>query len=499
MKKRSFPTAHTVLLLIAALVAGLTWLVPSGQFDRLAYDGDQKLFIRSSQEGSTNLPANQATLDSLGVKIPLEKFVNGDIYKPVAIPGTYKELDSKPQGLTAFVQSPLKGIMEAIDVILFVLIIGGFIGIVNFSGAFDAGIAGLAKGLNGRESWLIVIITCLIAAGGTTFGLAEETIAFYPILVPVFLAAGYDAMVALAAIYLGSSMGTMASTVNPFSTIIASDAAGTTWINGIYGRFAMLGLGVGICLWYIIRYAQKVKKDPSKSLIADQKEQIEALFLHQTDGKKAEYNTRIKLILLGFAACFVIMIYGVARLDWWFLEMTTVFFVGAILIALIARISEKVFVREFVKGANDLLGVALIIGIARGVTVLMDDGLISDTMLFYASNAVDGMPRGIFVNVMMVLYSGLSFFIPSSSGMAVLTMPIMAPLADVVGVGREQVVNAYMYGMGLFAFINPTGLILASLGMVQVGFNKWLRFVMPLVGILLVLSMVLLTLGVYLS
>jgi uncharacterized ion transporter superfamily protein YfcC len=179
------------------------------------------------------------------------------------------------------------------------------------------------------------------------------------------------------------------------------------------------------------------------------------------------------------------MIYGVSKLDWWFLEMTSVFFVGALLIGFISRINERVFVDTFVKGATDLLGVAFIIGIARGVTILMEDGLISDTLLYYSSNLTNGM-------------SGLSFFIPSSSGMAVLTMPIMSPLGDGVGVAREHIVNSYQYGMGLFAFINPTGLILASLAIVNIGYDKWLKFVTPLVIILLILTMTILTISVYL-
>ena len=163
-----------------------------------------------------------------------------------------------------------------------------------------------------------------------------------------------------------------------------------------------------------------------------------------------------------------------------------------------AKLGEKKFISEFVKGANDLLSVALIIGFARGVTVLMDNGLISDTLLYHASGLTEGMNKGLFVNAMMFIYAGLSFFIPSSSGMAVLTMPIMAPLADGVGVGRELVVNAYQYGMGLFSFINPTGLILASLAMVEVGFDRWMRFVMPLVVMLTLLTMVWLTVSAYL-
>ncbi len=498
MKKIQFPSAHTILLLIAALVAISTWLIPSGKFDTLGYDKEKNKFIQSGQGEDKIFDANQASLDQLGVKIPLEKFTNGDIWKPVGIPGTYHELPANPQGWAAFIQSPLQGITKAIDVILFVLIIGGFIGVVHETGAFDAGVTWLATNLKGRESLLIVLITVLIAIGGTTFGLAEETIAFYPILVPVFLAAGYDAMVALAAIYIGSAMGTMASTVNPFSAIIASDSAGINWTTGIGGRFFMLGLGVVICLWYIIRYAEKVRKDPTQSIIYSQKEEIEEMFLKDYGQNTISFTLQIRLVLIIFVACFAIMIFGVSRLDWWFMEMTTVFFVGSIITGLVAWMGEKTFVSSFVKGARDLLDVALIIGLARGITVLMDEGLISDTLLYYSSTAVEGMPKGIFVNVMMFLYAGLSFFIPSSSGMAVLSMPIMAPLADVVNVGREVVVNAYQYGMGLMAFITPTGLILASLTMVNVTYDKWLKFVMPLLLILTLVTMVVLTVSVYL-
>jgi len=150
------------------------------------------------------------------------------------------------------------------------------------------------------------------------------------------------------------------------------------------------------------------------------------------------------------------------------------------------------------KGATELLGVAFIIGIARGVTILMEDGLISDTLLYYSSSLTNGMNKGLFINTMLYIYGGLSFFIPSSSGMAVLTMPIMSPLGDGVGVSREYIVNAYQYGMGLFAFLNPTGLILASLAIVKIGYDKWLKFVTPLVIILLVLTMAILTISVYL-
>ena len=306
-------------------------------------------------------------------------------------------------------------------------------------------------------------------------------------------------MVALAAIYIGSSVGTICSTVNPFSSIIASDAAGITWTNGLNGRFFMLFACTAICIWYIIRYAERVRKNPSASIIFSQKEKIESMFLHKEARETPKFTGRIRMVLLVFLLSFVVMIYGVSQLEWWFLEMTSVFLVGAILIGFIAWIGEKPFVNAFIKGANDLLSVALIIGLARGITVLMDDGLISDTLLFHSSNLVEGSSKGVFINLMLYLFGGLSFFISSSSGMAVLSMPIMAPLADVVGIGRELVVNAYQFGMGLMAFITPTGLILPSLTMVDVTFDKWLRFVLPLLGILLAFTMIVLTVMVYLG
>ncbi|MFT5248409.1 MAG: putative ion transporter superfamily protein YfcC [bacterium] len=497
--KSKFPTPQTILLIIAGLVALLTWLIPAGQYDRLSYNEEAHTFTRTHLKETVTLNATQKTLDDLNVKIPLEKFTNGDIWKPISIPETYQKQEPRPQGLLAYIKSPLKGILGVSDIILLVLIIGGLIGIVNSTGAFEAGISWLANTLKGKEYILIILVTTLIAIGGTTFGLAEETIAFYPILIPVFLAARYDAIVALASIYIGSSMGTMASTVNPFSTIIASDAAGINWTAGINGRFVMLALGLLICIIYIIWYAQRVKKDPTKSIIYSQKEEIEKMFGSVVSNDSSTRLTiRLRLILIVFVICFFVMIFGVSKLDWWFLEMTSVFFVGSILIGFIARINERVFVDTFVKGATELLGVAFIIGIARGVTILMEDGLISDTLLYYSSNLTNGMNKGFFINTMLYIYGGLSFFIPSSSGMAVLTMPIMAPLGDGVGVAREHIVNAYQYGMGLFAFINPTGLILASLAIVKVGYDKWLKFVTPLVVILLILTMTVLTISVYL-
>jgi len=498
MKKLKFPSAQTILIIIAGLVALLTWIVPAGKFDALSYDADDHTFKIVNDEQTVSMPATQETLEALHIKIPLEKFTNGDIYKPIGIPNTYKPLESRPQGFAAFIQSPVKGIIAASDIIFLVLIIGGLIGVMNLSGAFDAGISWLAHTLKGREYLLIILVTTLVALGGTTFGLAEETMAFFPILIPVFLAAKYDEMVGLACIFLGSAIGTMCSTVNPFSTIIASDAAGINWTTGLNGRIIMLLLCLIISIVYILRYAKKVKNDPTKSLICNEKKAVRSSEKSNPQAKTIKLTGRLKAILFIFSMSFIVMVVGVSLLDWWFVEMTATFLVGAILIGFVGRIKESDFIEAFSKGAGELLSVAFIIGIARGVSVIMDDGMISDTFLYHASTITEGMNKGIFTNAMLFIYSGLSFFIPSSSGMAVLTMPVISPLADTVGIGREVIVNTYLYGPGLFYLVNPTGLILASLAIVKVGYDKWLKFVMPLAIILVLVTMLFLTLSVHL-
>ena len=497
MKKLKFPTAQTILIIIAGFVTLLTWLIPAGQYDNLVYNATNNTLTKTSLKESAELPATQETLESLNIKIPIQKFTSGDIYKPIGIPNTYKEVESKPQDLAALVKSPIKGIIAAADIIFLILIIGGLIGIMNLTGAFDAGLSWIAKTLKGREYLLIILVTTLIAAGGTTFGLSEETMAFYPILIPVFLAAKYDAMVGLACIFLGSGIGAMCSTINPFSTIIASDAAGINWTIGLENRIIMLVVCLTITILYILRYAKRVKDNPSKSLIYDQKESLEELFKVNTKNTSTEFTNRLRLIIAVFSLCFIVMIAGVSFFNWWFVEMTSTFLVGAILIGFIGRIKESVFVETFARGAADLLSVAFIIGIARGVSIIMEDGLVSDTILYQASFITEGMNKGLFTNVMFFIYGGLSFFIPSSSGLAVLTMPIMSPLADTVSIGRETIVDTYQYGNGLFYLINPTSLILVALTIVKIGFNKWLQFVLPLLVLLILTTMLLLTISVY--
>ena len=493
-KERKFPTAFTVLFIVLIIAAVLTYVIPAGSYDRLQYDSDNSQFVRIGSDGEeTSLEASQEVLDELNVTVPLENFVRGDIKKPVAIPGSYHQLEQSPQGFFDVARAPIDGIADSIGIIVFVLLLGGCIGILNTTGTFDAGMAALSRKTKGKEFLMVAIISSLIALGGTTFGMAEETIAFYPILMPIFLASGYDAMVTIAAIYMGSSIGTMFSTTNAFSVVVASNAAGISFKEGMNIRIISLLIGQAISLYYIYRYAKKVKNDPSKSIIAEEMPRIRKQYLENYDPEHtAPFNFRRIGMLVVFMLAFPVMIYGVMNLDWWFEEMSTLFLVVGILLMILSGLGEQKAVNSFLDGAADLVSVALIIGVARAINIILDDGMISDTLLYNASNIIGGMNGVLFSTVQMVLFSFLGIFIPSSSGLATLSMPIIAPLADTVSIGRDVVVSAYNFGQGWMAIIAPTGLILATLEMVDVSYNKWIKFILPLMGIILILSVVML-------
>lgn len=456
--KLKFPSAYTILFGLIIAVAIATWFVPAGEYDR-------------------------AMNETLGRDVP--------------VPGTYKEVEPNPQGFGDVVLAPIAGFFDpgsyearAIDVALFVLIIGGFLGIVTKTGAIDAGIASAMARMRGREKWMIPILMALFAAGGTVYGMAEESLAFYSLIIPVMIAARYDAVTGVAIIMLGAGVGTLGSTINPFATVIAANAADVPFTDGIVLRFVILLLCWLACVIYVMRYAERVKQDPERSIVADRRVSNEAHFLKgRSDADEAvPFTLTRKIVLLVFAASFAVMIWGVSAGGWWMAEMSGLFIVASIVVGLIGRMSEEDFTNTFVDGARDLLGVALVIGIARGIVVVMDAGNMTDTILFWAEGAVSGLSSIGFINSMFGIEVLLSFFVPSSSGLAVLTMPIMAPLADFAGVQRDLVVTAYQSASGLVNLINPTfAVVMGGLALGRVPYERWLGFMWPLLVILTVI------------
>jgi len=478
-----FPTAYTILFLLILIVAIGTWFIPAGSYD---YDE------------------------------------NGQ-----PIPGTYHAVDQNPQRLlTDALLSPIDGmygiqdetgnvniynageLYGAIDVAMFVLIIGGFLAVTMKTGAIDAGIAYITRALKGKEKWMIAALMIVFALGGTSYGMAEETLAFYALIITVMIAAGYDALTGVSIVMLGAGIGTLASTVNPFATGIASGFADISVADGLVGRLVILVVGTIIGIIFVSRYAEKVRQDPSKSLVFDQKAENEEYFLKtETQDEFPEFTGRRKVILALFGLAFLVMVYGVIpwndigvglpQLDWWFGELTALFLLFAIIVGLIGRLGEENLVSTFVDGARDMLGVALIVGLARGISVVMNNGLITDTVLYWAESALSGLGGVAFINVTHLLYLPLSFLIPSSSGLATVSMPIMAPLGDLAGVNRALIVTAYQSANGLLNLFTPTSaVVMGGLALGRVSYSKWIKFVIPLLIILLILYGVVLSISV---
>lgn len=422
------------------------------------------------------------------------------------MPGTYREVEPTPQGFKAVVLAPIAGLYNpdsyeanAVDVAVFVLMIGGFLGVVTKTGAIDAGIARTMRRLQGREKWMIPILMALFAAGGTTYGMAEETLAFYMIVIPIMVAAGYDAVTGVAIILLGAGVGVLGSTINPFATVIASNAASIPFTQGMILRVVILILGWLLCVGYVMRYAERVRRDPLRSIVADRREENEAYFVGERKSEGLpDFTGTHKLVLIVFALTFAIMIWGVSAGGWWMAEMSGLFLVAAIVVGLVARLGEQSFTATFVDGARELLGVALIIGVARGIVVVMDAGQITATILHWSELALEDLSSVLFINTMYWLQVGLSFFVPSSSGLAVLTMPIMAPLSDFAGVDRALAVTAYQTANGLVNFINPTfAVVMGALALGRVPYERWLRFTWPLLLMMTILIMGGLSIGVF--
>jgi uncharacterized ion transporter superfamily protein YfcC len=493
--KRSLPGPITILMIVIVLAAICTWLLPAGEYARLQKDGQSFLLTTDSSTGS--LPLTQKTLDSLRIRIEVQKFIDDDIRKPVSVPGTFRKQKRNPQGFIAVLQAPIKGIYESIDIILFVLIIGGFMYVFNETGAMTKGISWLSYTMKGREPLLIAILTALFAFLASSYGMAEEALIFYPILVPLFLAAGYDLLVPLAIIFGGTSLGGIPAFSNPFSTIIASNTAGINWMDGLTQRLVLWVLLTGVMIWYILRYAAKVKKDPSASLVHRIDGAVQPPFEINNQAVVTKLEFKTTLLLFIYIATFLTMIVCVVFLKWWMAEMSALFLASSILIAVIGGINEKTFVKEFIKGAENLLSVAFIIGVARGVTIVLNEGRISDSILFFTANLVQGMSPVIFILALMIFYLLFSLFIQSSSGMAVLTMPIIGALAVIVNIPGREIVNSYMYGMCIMSFIAPTGLILPNLAMVNISLKTWMKFIMPLLIILAIICAISLIIGIY--
>ena len=511
-----FPTAYTVLLVIELLIFLLTYVVPQGLFYKIEYKSERGgYFIIKYQDGNTTeKKAEQSVLDEFNIKIPLESFEKGYIKKPISIPGTYKRIDEGKINFFYLFLYPLLGLIDSADITVFMFVLGGILNILIEMKALSAGLAALARLTKGKEFLLITLVYIFISVAGSIFGLLEEILAFYPVLMPVFLKNGVDGMLGTAPLFLGSIVGNMLSTVNAFTVVIGSYSAGISFVNGIVFRFIAFVLGDIITLFYFYYYYKKIQEDEKKSVVYEIKKEIYEKFINdkkknnikeaennnkQNDEKVAlkdiieekkekkeeeeeednKFTCKRKIALLIFFIGFSIMIFGVMALDWWFEHMAAVFLGFSIILMFFLGKGEYKGIEIFVKGAGDFVGVSMIIGLARGINITLEEGKISDTLLNGLSNLINGLPKIIFAVLMLIIYMVLGIFISSSSGLSILSIPIFAPLADKVNLKRKIIVNTFMYGQAFSGIVTPTGLILIALQLVGIPYNYWIKFIWP--------------------
>lgn len=430
-----------------------------------------------------------------------------------------------PATFADFFMAPVNGFGDALDVSLFVLVIGGFLGVVNETGALNNGIGAVVKKLNGREELIIPIVMFLISLGGTSYGMAEETIALYALVTITLLAAGFDALVAVSTILFGSTAGVMGSTVNPFAVSVSLDAlkaagmepnASTVlFVNGI----SWLAIYALFCV-FTMNYAKKVKADKSKSLLSE--DDLANINAKYGEGKgeteETEFTGKQKLVLVVFAFAFVVMIMSVLPWyafnitifdgwtavltgyqfgDWWFGDLTAWFFWLAVIVGLIYGFSDGKIVKAFVAGACDMVSVAFVIAVSRGISVVMASTGLDMMILDAASDALAGTSGIVFAIGVYLLFIVLGFLIPSSSGLATVSMPILGPLANSLGLPAEIVVCALSGASASINAISPTsGVTMGGLEVAGVGFGTWLKYCLKVVILSILLHMVILSVAV---
>ena len=433
--------------------------------------------------------------------------------------------DIKAANISDVVMAPINGLTDAIDICFYVLLMGGFLGVVNKTGALDAGIGSLVKKLNGRELLLIPMLMFILSLGGTSYGMSEETLAFYALVTATMLAAGFDSLTAVATIVFGAGSGVLGSTVNPF---LVSTSIDSLRVVGVEVNQAVV-IGVGIALWlssllisifFVMSYAKKVKKDKNASLLSKEEQKNSQEQFADNNEKTLEFTFRRKVVLWLFGLSFVVMICGVIPWErfgiklfvntdfltgnslgnWWFSELAMWFTLMAIVIGIVYGFSEKEIVSSIIEGASEMVGVALIIGISRGVSVIMNSTGLDTYVLNSASETLSGMSPILFTNMSFLLYIALSFLIPSTSGLASVSMPIFGPLAKSLGFSPEIVISILSAGSGLVNIITPTsGVIMGGLAIAKVEYSTWVKFATKIIICIFISAAIILSIGMMLA
>ena len=423
MKISKFPNALVIMLGFIIFASLLTYIIPHGEYDR-TYD-----------------PAND--------------------YQTV-VPGSYKVVPGKPVSFVRTLMTIPEGIIGRADLVVLILLVGGCFYVIDKTGAFKEAVVSLTNKLKGKEEMALIVVAMFFAAGGALSGLQEEIIAMIPVLIFFTSRLGYNAFVAVSISFGAAIIGSAFSPINPFAVVIAQELAGVPFLSGSGFRLIMLFIAFSVWMMVIIRYANRNRVQKNQ----------------ETQDDQITMSKRSTLIMTLVAMAFGLLIYGMLKLNWGFNEITAEFFILGIVAGLIGKLGLNGTSESFIEGVREMSFAALIMGLANSISLVLKEGMIIDSIIYGLFLPMQYLPAGLSAVSMMISQAVLHFPVPSYSGQAVLTMPILAPLSDLLGLSRQVCVLAYQYGAPTMDLLVPTnGALMAVIALAGIPFNKWLKFV----------------------
>lgn len=437
--KLQVPHVYVIILGIIVFAAILTHFVPAGVFDRVDIDG-----------------------------------------RDTVVEGTYHQVTPNPATPWGVLTAIYNGLVGASGIVFYIFIIGASFGVLRATGAIDAGVSAIAQKLRGREILFIPVFMTVFSLGGAMLGLAEESIMYIAILVPIAVALGYDSVVGAAVVLLGGSSGFTAAFMNPFTVGIAQGLAGLPIFSGIGLRLVLWVVLLGLSITFVMVYALRIKKDPRRSVLYGSDSLAEEIRTQSTT-VVPEFTVRHKLVLSVLGLTLIMLAAGVSNFNWFLPELSGLFILMGIIVGVVGKLGATGTAEAFVEGAREMVTGALVVGLAYGILVVFQDGQILDTLLIALTQVIGALPGAVAAVGMFFVQGLISFPVPSGSGQAALTMPILAPLADMVGVTRQTAVLAYQLADGIGNMIFPTaGFFMASLAVARISWSKWVKWVWPL-------------------
>lgn len=449
IKQFKVPHVYAIIFALMVIFAVLTWIVPSGSYQRQEVNG-REVTVAGTYEQSEKTYIDEETGDEVDLR----------------------------QGVFDVLQAPTRGIQEAIEVVAFILIVGGSFQVITKTGAITSGMGRVVRRFKNKDILIIPIAMVLFALGGTSFGMAEETLPFFAIFMPIMMAMGFDSMTAFMVVFVGARTGYIASTINPFNVLIAQGILGIQGNPQLWLRMIAWVVLTAVAITWVVLYARRVKKNPESSITFEDDIAKKVEFAADESALDAEFTGRQKGVLAVFIAGMCLIIWGLVTQGWYMNEISAVFLAMGLLAGVIAGFSQDVIAQEFVAGIADFAFSAIVVGLARGILVIASNGMIIDTILNALATGLGGIPAVLFTTLLYAVENLLAILVPSSSGLAALTAPIFGPLTELMGLNPEAAVWALSMGSATMSLICPTSAILvAGLGVCKIKLGQWWKTV----------------------